>query len=251
MAKDWGTLAGRLRWAANQQPRDGRRRGIRLFQSRMEDHAKAIGADNLGVSMSSIDSYVRAEVPVIPSLEFIQEAARVLRVRESWLAFDDGPPTELENWALEATGEKGEPTGWGPDWNVGELDKRFPGFEEADFSARHMIQEKILRIFSWRTMYRKDVPAGAKDPNQLDRKIAEQIGRILRAPLDILGIRPLELSGWQRTQYMFAMGLAIDSLLVQSPIYLEEAYKHQTANDRLARIAELVEGDREGGNDEA
>lgn len=101
MVGNWHTLAGRLRWAIfEHQPPQGRERGLRLFQRRMEAHAP----DTPGTSLSAIQGYLRGEPE--PSLRFIEEAARLLGVRGEWLAWGAGAPTEEEEAIRRETPEE-------------------------------------------------------------------------------------------------------------------------------------------------
>jgi hypothetical protein len=94
VAVDWDTFVGRLRWAISQQRPEGRQRGLRLFQRKM-DQCEGVP----GTSLSAIQSYLRGVEPTRP---FIVEAARVLHVRAPWLAFADGQPTEAAEAAWRA-----------------------------------------------------------------------------------------------------------------------------------------------------
>src|SRR5690606_19588238 len=95
------TLPGRLQWAIAEQPRQGRQRGLRLFQRRMEERAAQVEAEGgpplAGTHLASIQGYISGKVE--PSLRFLEEAARVLGVRPAWLAYNDGPPREAERVA--------------------------------------------------------------------------------------------------------------------------------------------------------
>ena len=90
VTEGWHTLADRLHWAIGRRPSRGRQRGLRLFQRDMGEHAR----DVQGTSLSAIQGYLRSDVE--PSLSFVQHAARLLAVREAWLAWGTGAPTEEE-----------------------------------------------------------------------------------------------------------------------------------------------------------
>lgn len=102
------TLGERLRWAVERQPTRGKERGLRLFQRRMEERAKEIRRAGHrapdGTALSSIQGYLAGGVE--PSLAFVEEAARVLRVRAAWLAFGSGMPTEDEQAGAEEAVER-------------------------------------------------------------------------------------------------------------------------------------------------
>lgn len=88
-------IAERLSWAIERQPKQGRRRGLRLFQSRMEERANERGQGGgpplVGCALSTIQGYVSGEQE--PSVDFLTEAARVLEIRPAWLTHGDGAPT--------------------------------------------------------------------------------------------------------------------------------------------------------------
>jgi transcriptional regulator with XRE-family HTH domain len=97
VAAEWDSLAGRLRWAIQQLPHAGRRRGLRYFQSMMAERAGELASggplDRLdGYTLSSIQTYLSGKR--LPSLRFLQEAASILSVREAWLISHDGSPGE-------------------------------------------------------------------------------------------------------------------------------------------------------------
>jgi transcriptional regulator with XRE-family HTH domain len=97
----WHTLGDRLKWAISRQPAEGRRRGVRLFQKRMEERTKALRIGNLGVQSSSIRGYLKGDAE--PSRRFLVEAAHVLNVREAWLMCREGEPTEVAEAARRAS----------------------------------------------------------------------------------------------------------------------------------------------------
>ena len=99
------TLAERLKWAYSQGWfREGRQRGCRLFQRRMKERAKEIKAEGgspfEGYNTSSIQGYTSSKV--VPSLDFLLEAAAVLKVRREWLILGRGKPTEAEQQVADA-----------------------------------------------------------------------------------------------------------------------------------------------------
>lgn len=99
------TLAGRLRRAIQIRPSQGRRRGVRLFQTEMEERSRAREAADgppiPGVTLPSIQSYVRTEDPVEPSLDFLRAAADLLGVRFAWLVAGEGEMTTAEERVSE------------------------------------------------------------------------------------------------------------------------------------------------------
>jgi hypothetical protein len=102
VAESWHTLPGRLRWAImDHQPPQGRQKGLRLFQRRMDALA---APDTPGTSLSAIQSYLRDDAE--PSLRFVQEAARILGLRAEWLAWGEGTPTEEQEALRRETPEQ-------------------------------------------------------------------------------------------------------------------------------------------------
>ena len=96
MKGDWSTIGGRLRWAIQQRPRDGRQRGVRKFQRDLEIRSKKQVRDGRaaipGVTIPSIQGYL-ADVAK-PSLNFLGPAAELCGVHEDWLVTGVGYPTE-------------------------------------------------------------------------------------------------------------------------------------------------------------
>lgn len=84
------TLGGRLREAIDRQPWEGRQRGLRLFQRRMDEHGQGVG----GTSLSAIQDYLADRTE--PSPSFLRLAAQLTGVRFAWLANGEGMPTEEE-----------------------------------------------------------------------------------------------------------------------------------------------------------
>jgi hypothetical protein len=101
VAEDWYTLAGRLRWAVfEHQPPEGRQRGLRLFQRKIDDRTPAVP----GSSLSAIQSYLRGDAE--PTPRFLLAAAQLLAVRPEWLAWGIGAPTEEEEAARRESPEE-------------------------------------------------------------------------------------------------------------------------------------------------
>lgn len=93
---DFSTLGGRLEWAIEAMPPAGRERGQSLFSKMLSKRDEALRPQGkrLPSSRPSINSYVTNKTE--PPVTFIREAADILGVREEWLAFGSGPPTEYE-----------------------------------------------------------------------------------------------------------------------------------------------------------
>ena len=96
MQGDWGTIGGRLRWAIQQRPRDGRQRGVRKFQRDLEARSQKEVKDGRaaipGVTMPSIQGYLNDAAK--PSYYFFEEAADLCQVDEPWLMTGVGYPNE-------------------------------------------------------------------------------------------------------------------------------------------------------------
>ena len=99
------TLAERLKWAYGQGWfEEDRKKGLRLFQRRMQERAEEIKAEGgspfEGYNLSSIQGYASGKV--VPSLDFLLEAAAVLKVRREWLILGRGKPTDAEQQVADA-----------------------------------------------------------------------------------------------------------------------------------------------------
>lgn len=86
MNQTWrNTTGGRLAWALERMPPEGKSKGIGLLISRIEG--------TTGATYPSIGGYLKDRVT--PPIEFIAAAAKALGVRAEWLAFGIGEPTDL------------------------------------------------------------------------------------------------------------------------------------------------------------
>ena len=234
MREEWQTLESRLKWAINQQVPVGRRRGLRLFQRRMEGRSKEIekggGKPLLGRSLSTIQNYLSGQQP--PPLSFLQEAARVLGIRESWLISNEGGPTEAHAEAqlspgqppsdrllrLKATilGELGLKNSGGDDTNglpsaEGEVESpRSPTVELIPYWLG-ALNEVWLRL---RFQEILSDPAGAltaarNEDDSADRRIEKEIARTLAGPLEALSIKPAHWDEETLGDYVVAMSPAL------------------------------------------
>lgn len=127
------TVAERLHWAIyHVQGRDGRQRGLRLFQRRME--ARAEGDEALvGYHLSSIQGYINGEVE--PSRHFLEAASQVLGVRLEWLLLGQGEPTPEEQEAKEAE-ERQHLIQHDPGFIESTFANGLPGYESMSRTAR-------------------------------------------------------------------------------------------------------------------
>lgn len=205
---DLNTIGERLRWAIGQRPRDGRQRGVRKFQrdiqARSIERADQGERGIPGVTLPSIMTYLNDETE--PSVEFLREAARVLAVREEWLAFGEGFPTAAEN-AAGVGFPKESPLGafLGAMLDGAsirdELGKGSFGFWELPDAAR----ESVIRGFN---IYRR-LPSALKrfgDAIPTTEALTARYASYLAAPFTMLGINAEALEPVERA-------LLVDALL--------------------------------------
>jgi transcriptional regulator with XRE-family HTH domain len=86
------TIGSRLRQLIEKRPAKGRQRGVKRFQEEMQERAEKMreeGRTLVGYTYPSIQSYLKGAV--IPSEEFIREAASILGVREDYLLTGEPP----------------------------------------------------------------------------------------------------------------------------------------------------------------
>ena len=234
MAESWHTLGGRLRWAFERQPRQGRQRGLRLFQRRMERH----GPDIPGTSLSAIQGYLKDDDPTEPSPRFLALAARLLSVRPTWLTWGAGAPTEegeaerreapetelfrISDMVYEAMGvptqlPAGTRTLQDPEGTKEEAD-RFGG----SAAWAPLVRQTALRLYQYRPAW--DLLEGGDgggfdydDPEAADSRFWEAVADTAQGiamPLRALGIRGDRLSLEDVADYVSAL-----ALLMQRAIY--------------------------------
>lgn len=226
---DLHTIGQRLRWAIDAQPPElgplgGQRRGIRLFQSHMEDRAKELEAGGqklLGVTLNSIQTYIPREdgtpEETKPSVDFLREAARLLHVREAWLISGDGAPTEAEEVVrrdaerrrrteMESTIIEGFEAGLG---------QPFEGLSSIAQAALWQLWAS-LRGSLVEYVTASDPPGTADDQQSVDRELARRIAVAVRAPLAPFRFRTdgqgVTVARWGR--YVAAACDALYALLV-------------------------------------
>lgn len=206
---DRNTLEGRLRWAIERPSwREGKKRGLRLFQSRMEPRvaevAKAGGPILEGVALSSIQTYLNGDV--VPPLPFLREAAPVLGVREAWLISGDGFPTEEENATARGIRMTSSLTAHPLGRLVAESRLRETlgeggfGFWELPDTARESVVQGF-ETYRWLVLSREET--GRTTPTEANE---QQYASYLAAPFTILGIDPEPLEPVERA-------LMVDALL--------------------------------------
>lgn len=179
------SISERLRWAVEQQPREGRRRGLRLFQTRMQGRAearakKASEPELVGYSLSAIQGYISSGGPE-PSIDFLKEAAQILNVRLAWLAAGDGYPTVAEQAA------------WWESWKLAPspLERRL---SKTIYDWRYLGDDARASIAAaWAALVGDRNPEEMIDEDAqatltVGDEVARQLGRALDAPLDSLGL---------------------------------------------------------------
>jgi hypothetical protein len=213
MQEDLSSLGGRLRWAIQQRPPQGNKRGVNLFQAdlvaRSAARAKAGHGPLAGITLPTIRTYLPLKGQPArrePSPSFLREAADLCGVSFAWLVSGEGAPTEahravagiatrstyssqgarLQRAAFTALGlpvpqPHGGPGGLAP-WTaaLGEV---------------------------WVRLVAASVAAGA---GQLDAQLEAKIGAAVAAPLKALGIkaRDVQRSG-VLADYLFAVTPAL------------------------------------------
>jgi transcriptional regulator with XRE-family HTH domain len=170
----------------DQQRPEGRQRGLRLFQRKMERRENVPGT-----SLSAIQSYLRGVEPTRP---FIEAAAEVLAVRPAWLAFGDGAQTAAEEAARREERVR-------PEWErvaVEEFAAHLPWDSMSPASRAHawVVWGLVL----------DDLPgklpdhASAFAAEWFGRDAAHRAARALTAPADALGVAlphtPRELNSY-------------------------------------------------------
>ena len=196
MAANWHTLAGRLRWAIDRQPPHGRRRGLRLFQWRMETYA-----DAPGTSLSAIQGYLRGDAE--PSLRFIQEAARLLGVRGEWLAWGEGAPTVEAEVARRETPQEQSDRVIGAVCRALEIPR--PQGAGTDVWPS-VVLRTMIEYHRHRTVV--GLFTGEKsEPSRADTDIV--VVEALAAPLRALAMDPVRLDPADLDDYLLTLSLAI------------------------------------------
>lgn len=106
------TPGQRLQWAIDQQPAEGRKRGLRMFERAMRARAKGVHGGITGATLPSIKAYLNDTA--WPSKTFWDEAGAALHVRPEWLAFGKGQPTgaHVQAAALSEAAQPAGSVGW-------------------------------------------------------------------------------------------------------------------------------------------
>lgn len=207
MKGDLDTLAGRLDWAIQRQPRDGRKRGLRLFQRRLDAFAKAEKKEGRptpdGTSLSSIQTYVNGQLT--PTLGFLKAAAEVLAVREAWLISGDGHRTEEEKLA---GGNSGLALIGDARTRQRQIEEAFQKGAEVELPLREWVRETprpalqvLLRL--WQLRCSQVWPNAER--RRVRVELARQLGRAVVAPLWAMGIDPTDLNDDVLEDHILAM----------------------------------------------
>lgn len=183
-----------------------------------------------GSSSASVSRYVNGTVT--PPLEFLQAAARMLGVFEPWLISGYGTPEEApdeaarhdpESRRLEqlADSTRALVGAWEEDernveYRIADRFYRFRGLREID---RRLVLEVFERAGEYTDEHRYSVVPWDRFQTRHghDLQLAHDLGALLQAPLDVLGLdrpeAPYELSDDQLHQYIMGMVQAISALL--------------------------------------
>ena len=216
MTTGWDTLGGRLRWAIDKQPPDGRQRGLRLFQRRMTKRGRGV----VGTSLSAVQAYLSDEAE--PSLSFLRLAAELLSVRFAWLVVGQGAPTQEEQAGRLEVPEAelfristavyealGVPTKVVSE--NGEERNRFWG--SAVWAP--VVRQTVLRIYqnrpAWDLIADREVEHPSTGPSadaSWDAAIADTAATIA-APLHTLGIEARYLTSRDVEDYVQAVSLTL------------------------------------------
>lgn len=179
------TFGERLRLAIEQQPAEGKRRGLRLFKKRIAEHAP----DVPGTSLRAIQGYLRGDAEPTPA--FIAAAAQLLGVRAAWLAWDHGAPTEeAESARRDTPAQELQRITAAVDAAFGlKLDPRLPPPSWAP-----TVRQAALRLYQHREIWELFAAGATIHPSSGAGADAswtaaiEDVARAIAAPLETLGI---------------------------------------------------------------
>jgi hypothetical protein len=220
VSDEWSTLPMRLQWAIDRQPWQGRRRGLRLFQSRIEERARELekaGGKLEGVHLSSIQGYVSGDVE--PSLTFLREAADLLAVRRAWLIEGDGVPSALEESARRRAIATADPGGQRL------RDAITTALPWADQGSR---SESALWSTMWilngRLLDMPPIGTPYTEVSAFEVALAGRLAESIRAPLDALGLKGRPFDQARLDRYTVLVAHAIEQLLYEiAPPYVADS----------------------------
>lgn len=180
-----------------------------------------------GGSSGSVSRYMSGKSQ--PPLVFLQAAARALKVFEPWLLSGHGHPDQSDSPAdpeVERLRRLTEGFGdlvreWSEDDRIVEhrIADRFFGFRALRDSTRMVVVELFQRCAQYEVEYRRCVVPWDEQQTRhgYDLQLAAQLGKVLSAPLDLLGLdrshSTQDLTPDQLNQYVLACCTAISILL--------------------------------------
>jgi hypothetical protein len=200
------TFIDRLRQAMDQQRPEGRQRGLRLFQRRMQRFD-----DVPGTSLSAIQSYLRGVEPTRP---FIEAAAEVLRVRASWLAFGEGAQTQAEEAARREARER-------PRWQ-GTAEEEFRAhlpWDSMDTASRAHIWDVWGSVLN---ALPAQLPHQVSPVEWFARDAARRTAQAISAPADALQVA-LPRTSRELSPYITHVSAAVLTLLNNRQVEAEDA----------------------------
>ena len=199
------TVGERLKAAIERRREEGRG-GLRQFSRTLAERGVR------GSSLPSIYTYLKDEA--VPSVDFMEAAADVLRVRLDWLRHGEGEQTESEDELVERfTKDLGAATlVIGEQWLRG----AYPEFDRLTSMTRLMLLH-AWRAHAARLLEAADVPHAAPGEEarlQMGRGRDEEVMtrpfvEALRLPLAQLRVAPDELRDGHLNRYVFAMCQAL------------------------------------------
>lgn len=202
-----------------------------------------------GSSTGSVNRYVRGEIT--PPIEFLQTAARALDVFEPWLLSGYGHPDQRPSsttdprWTVVLEGnERMEKIldEWAEnDRNVEyRLEDRFFGFRALPETTRRIVLDLFERCGQYTQESRYCIVPwdSFQTRHGFDLGLAHQLGSILYAPIQMLGLRdfyppPHEPSPDQLNQYVLALCTAIAWLLPEREEPTDEELTEQRKSYEL------------------
>lgn len=230
MQKRWETIADRLRWAikSEEHRRPDTPNSYHAFQKAMGDRKEELEAEGAtlhGCTYPTIIKYVRGEGPALPRLEFLREAAAILKVDADWLIVGVGEPTaefrsegfaaamghrRIQRDAAVQNFEKVASALW----------KGFGGWLPWDAPMAGLMH--AWRRWSLRHLMSEGRGSESEDEvDQIGLRAAEEIGRAARAPLEAL--RMPSLSSSQLNLYLLSMVPVLSLLAEMYPEQTEDS----------------------------
>ena len=199
------TVGERLKAAIERRREEGRG-GLRQFSRTLAERRVR------GSSLPSLYTYLKDEA--VPSVDFMEAAADVLRVRLDWLRHGEGEQTESEDELVERFTKNLDSATLviAEQW----LRSAYPEFDRLTSMTRLMLLH-AWRPYAARLLEAAEVPDDASDDEArelLGGDSAEEIMtrpfvEALRLPLEQLRVAPDELRNGHLNRYVFAMCQAL------------------------------------------